>query len=322
MSIKPISISQNGSSVLPVKTVQENVNMDNANVFQSIFDSRRQFVPSNSWGKRLDLTLEQIETLSPYPTLVRLFGEGRIRVTNNANGSRRDATPVIFPNGPQSAQTGSAFALLDYVPYLAQAIKDTAGDRQIALLDKAGDRDLLVYETRNPATGWIDYRVFFAAKQFNQHGQVVGLNETGENSIQEWIKASVDGGYVGFDGVQRDSHNQWVDKYNAALEVVAAGTATDADREMVKKADTQYLAADPNKFVSYNSRRHVLAESVANKYALLSWLTLDLDKPAFEVYNRAKTVESNQKFIEGMAQMMTRSYRNQLKTLAGLYATE
>lgn len=323
MSIKPINAQNNASLAKTVN--QENANMtqttDN-NQFQAIFDSRRQFAPSTGWGKRVDLTLEQIETLSPYATIMKLFADGRIRVTNHANGTRKDAVPALFPNNPQSDQIARALALFDYIPYMGHAMSIEPGYRMVGLLDKKGDRDIIVYEKKNVETGWVEYTCFYATKQYNQHGEIVQLNESGEDKVQAWLKASIDDGYLGFDGVQRQSHNQWVDSYNEALKAVAMGKASDAQRQLVSKADTEFLATDPNKFVTYNSRRHVGYESVANKYAVLSWLVLDATRPAFEIYSRAKTVESNQKFIEGWAKSMERGYRNQLKTLAGLYATE
>lgn len=310
------NITSDSVNSLPVKSVEE-TKMNNSTVsMQQIFDDRRQFVPEG-WDTRLSLTDDQVAAMSCRNLVLRLFGEKRIRISQNANGSRKDAIAVLFPNGPQYDQIGRALALYENIPYMGQTVVGTLGAKQVALLDTKGNHDLIIYETRNE-DGWINYSVFYANKQFNQHAQVIGLMESGEDKIQDWLRQSIQDGYTGFDGIERESHNQWVDRYNAAVLAYAQDTATDEQLAMLKNVKED---SDPNKFVQINSRRHINWQSVANKYAILSWLVLDADRPAFEVYNRTKTAESNEKFIEGMVAMMERGYRNQLRSLSGLYKT-
>lgn len=310
------NISSNNSNALPVKTVnnQEAPMINETELMQQVFDARRTFVPQG-WDVRLSMTEEQIEAMSCRNIVLRLFSESRIRISQNANGSRKDATPVLFPNAPQYDQIARSLAIYENIPLMAQAVTDTQGYKQVALLDTKGNHDVIVYEKQGE-DGWIDYSVFYANKQYNQHGQVIGLNESAEDPIQDWLRKSIEDGYEGFDGVRRESHNQWIRRYNAAVIAVANGTATDEQKAMLKNVTED---ADPNRFVQINSRREVKWESVANKYAVLSWLLLDVSRPAFEIYNRTKTVESNTRFIDGMIKMMERGYRNQLRSLSGLY---
>lgn len=310
---KPASTNMN------VKNAEEIYSMNNVNPtsdFNSIFENRRQFVPQG-WDTRLSLSEDQIRTMSCRNSVLRLFGENRIRITQNANGTRKDATVVLFGNGPQYDQIARALAIYENIPMMGQAMVDTQGYKQIALLDTKGNHDVIIYE-KEGAEGWINYSVFYSQKQYNQHGQVIGLVETSEDPIQDWIRQWVQDGYKGFDGIERESHNQWVDRYNSSVLAYANNEATDEQLAMLKNVKTE---ADPNKFVQINSKRHINWLSIANKYAILSWLVLDATRPAFELYNRAKTAESNQKFIEGAIAIMERGYRNQLRSLSGLYKT-
>lgn len=327
MSRIPKTTKSAASTDLNVKTVnsQENAPMNNTtgNVAQDIFNSRRQFQKGTGWSQSLNLSETTIAAMNPLNVLLRLLGEGRIRVTNVANATRKDGLAVLFPNGPQTDQHGRALALYENVNYLGQSISQEAGSKVTALLDKTSDHDLIVYETRNPATGWIEYRVFFANRVYNQHGEVVELRDGGEDLIQKWINDSVEGGYTGNDGIVRMSYNQYVSQWNEAVVACAGGNGTEAQLAMIQKSakSLELLATEPNKFAQFNHRYTVDPASVVNKYALLSWLVLDTGRPAYEIYNRAKTVESNQAFIEGTARMMERGYRNQLRALSGLYAS-
>ncbi len=82
------------------------------------------------------------------------------------------------------------------------------------------------------------------------------------------------------------------------------------------------LGENPNNFVQLNSVKYqIVYESIINKYALLALLMVtpkNADGVAFEVFSRAKTAESTEKFLNGAMTNMTWGYQHQLRALSGI----
>lgn len=288
------------STSSPMTIAQETHTM---NTIQQAFDSAHTYtkkvqIPS------VNLTNEQIDSMSPQSIFEKLVVSGRIGITRAANETRKQEIPVIFRNNVQLDQLARALAHVEFNVHTAWATQVDNLMHVITLMDNKGDNDRAVIGSVNPIDKKVYYSAHYATKKFNDFGQLIGV-VTGEvHPIDQNTKDRVAG------------YNQWVDAFNAAVKAVAMNVAMPEQKSLLKGLTLG--AQDPNQFVQFNTIAHINADSVVNKYQIEAWLLLEMTKPAFEIYTRSKTSESFEQFFAGCVEKMTKAYRSELRKLAGL----
>jgi hypothetical protein len=284
---------------------QENNNMTQNTVdtrIANIFEARRQWV-KNEWEKRIDLSKEQIATMSPKEAFLTMFEEGRIRVTTDSNATRKDGIAVIFSNNVQDDQTGRMLGLAENVDYLCRVNYREDGLRDFMLFDMGGSHDIQVVEEKSPINGHITYMVYYAQKAYNNNGEIIGLKRGTANKVQDGIYTKV------------TKYNDWVDRHNAAVLAIAKNEATEEQKTMI--VDRPSVGKE-NDFVRDNTVRHIAYESIINHYALLAMVLADETRPAFEMYTFARTTESFERFLNSRESGLVWGYQRELEKLAAI----
>lgn len=284
-----------------------------------IFNSRRVW-EAKGWGKRVDATMEEIKTWSAKGQFMKAFQEGRIRVTSDANATRKAGIAAIYSNKVQDAELGAALAIWEVMPYFADTIVRASGLREIALIDTEADHDVCVVEEVN-GEGKVGYRVHYGQKVYNHLDNVyAGMRKGAVNPVQQGIDGKLNG-WTDADGVKHEGYNAWVDGHNYAVMAFANGTISQADKDLWLKNVTavdQTQDGWQNRFVQLNTVKHISYASIVNHYALAAWLFLDDQKPAFELHTFAKTEAQFEAFLSGRDSNLNYGYQNQMRKMAGI----
>lgn len=301
-----------------------NVQEDSMNVAEAIrepstfnqaWETRRQFEPVSSTPS-LNLSKEFILTSSPRPYFEYLLRSGLVRLSNHTHATRERGIPLVFADRVQLKQMGRAFAMLEHDIHRIFYIATSAVERHIGLIDLKGDHSRYLVETVRP-DGYINYECFYARILRDFDGRA-NLQAGKPNPMQQSLYDEV------------SSYNQWVNMFNGVVRM-QVGAPLDADQERAVETATEEQKQgvmvglvpndDPNIFVRNNSRRHILYESVVNKYALESFVALAQELPAFELYSRAETEDSTIGFLEKLVapkSAMEYGYQSQLAMLSGV----
>lgn len=304
--------------------VSESVNKENemntqiaTSEFASAYENRRQFV-ARTRVPSLNLSKEMILTASPAEYFRWLFNTGKVRLTDHSRATRAEGTMVIFGNPVQMRQLGHAIANLENkIHSLIYFEAKSAIERQVAFMDLKGDASRMLVETIRP-DHYVDYEVYYATVARDFDGKVSGIHIGGLNPMEQSILREVEG------------YNQWVNMHNAVAKVqvgapltneeLAAYNSVDEDR---RQRELQKMEAndDPNLYVRNNSVRHILADSIVNKYAIEAAVALAQELPAFELYNPARSQETTIAMLEklcGPKSAMEWGYQSQLAMLSNV----
>ncbi len=284
------------------------------NTVADIFNARRQF-EAKGWGKRVDATWEEIQTWSAKGQFMKAFQTGRIRVTSDANATRKAGIAAIYSNKVQDQELGAALAIVEVMPYFADYDVANNDIRRIALIDTESNHDIMTTEEVG-ADGKVSYRVSYAEKVYNHIShEYAGLKRTSENMVQQGIDGKLNG-WTDSDGVIHTGYNQWVDSHNAAVMKFATNQVLTSEDSALLKNVTP--SDDMNKFVQLNTVKHISYASIVNHYVLAAWMLVDTSKAAFELVTFAKTEEQFEKFLSNRDSNLNYGYQNQMRKMAGI----
>lgn len=303
--------------------VSESVNKENemntqiaTSEFASAYENRRQFV-AHTRVPSLNLSKEMILTASPAEYFRWMLNTGKVRLTDHSRATRAEGTMVIFGNPVQMRQLGHAIANLENKVHKIWYQAMSAQERHVAFMDVKGDSSRMLVESIRPDF-YVDYEVYYAHITKDFDGNVNGLQVDGLNPMEQSILREVEG------------YNQWVNMHNAVAKVqvgapltneeLAAYNSVDEDR---RQRELQKMEAndDPNLYVRNNSVRHILADSIVNKYAIEAAVALAQELPAFELYNPARSRETTIAMLEklcGPKSAMEWGYQSQLAMLSNV----
>lgn len=277
---------------------QENTNM---NVNQYAFDNARQYVKI-ARKPSIIMTEAEIEAINVRAMLERAILSGHIGITRAANQSRMEKIAVLFQNNIQMDQMFRGLAAADHGVRAVSKL-EVGETTYITMVDVKGDEDRVAVGTLNKMDNKVYYTARYATKSYNDRGEfgiVTGEVHPIGFSIQERVKG----------------YNGWVDSFNFAVKQIAMGVTTPEQKNLV--GGLSLGVEDPNIFVRNNSIAHINADSIMNKYMIEALLLLNVTVPAFEIFTRAKSVESMGKFIDAIIVKGEKAYKNELKKLAGL----
>lgn len=307
---RQIFASTNVSNEQEIKTVETN-NMPVTNVAQYAINNATTWTPKTT-KPSIDLTEEQIASMSVRGIFYDLITSGRIKFTRAANETRKGGIPVLFHNKYQDDQMGRAFAYMFAKAHRVFAHEVSVTNDGVvtggkfALLDLKGEQDRFVRAFIGN-DGKVYYDVRYGVRVYNNVGTLISLNPGEQHKIAENLAQRVAG------------YNKWVDAHNDAVRARAQGIATPEQMALLSKVQKWDDADDKqNLNVQMNVVRHINADSIMNKYVIEALLLLDASRPAFEIYTRARNEEEMGRYLDLLVNSMERAFRNELRKLAGL----
>lgn len=288
---------------------QEAKTMTVTTVAQYAFDNSTVY--QNTRTPSISMSAEAIEMANVRNTFFALIQSRKIGFTKAANETRKQGRAVIFKNKYQARQLGRALATFEanvYAMYhrgeqfIQRNAEGVVVGGEFALYDAVGGQHRIV--TAYTRDNNVFYDVNYGVIKYNAFGN--GELVKGDMHL---INASIQ--------ITVGQYNKWVDEQNGAVIARAKGESFD-EKAAKYMGDWDGAEGQENRNVQYNSIRHINADTVINKYALLMMLLTTPEGAAFEIFHRCKSVESFERFLDGWINEMERAYKSELRKLAGL----
>lgn len=275
---------------------------------------------------RINLAQEQIDAKKVADIFLALVVNQTIGFTNAPNRDRSNGLPVIYFNWLQMDQLARAIALYDMDIYQTYAYAAKDSETKYVLWDKKGDQDRVVTSYVG-GDGKMYFRVNYAHKMFRQDGALMGHNEGAPHMISASLQK------------RAEWFNGKINEHKEAARAVAAGTATDEQREMMEEWGKP--EEDPNRYVQVNTnKRGINGDLVMNKYELLVKLLMAANERkqrleagdktpvfAFRIHTyvnpgKEDAENSMENFFKKIVGKMEKPFKHELQALAGLVSRE